>query len=692
MEGSTEAEPRIVYPYQNVFTGFAAKLSAEDVNAMEKKPGFISATPQKILSLQTTHTPNFLGLYQNMGFWKDSNFGKGVIIGMLDTGITPDHPSFNDDGMPPPPAKWKGKCEFSASLCNNKLIGARYYEDSDDEVGDGTPIDTNGHGTHTASTAAGNYVKSANVFGNANGTAVGIAPLAHLAMYRVCSPGCSESAILAAMDTAIGDGVDILSLSLGGHSLQFFADNIAIGAYSAMEKGIFVSCAAGNSGPSDGSLSNEAPWILTVGASTIDRKIRSTAVLGNKVQLDGESLYQPKDFPARQHPIYFPGVNQDESEVDRYCSEISANAKEVKGKIVVCEVGEISNTDKGNNVKDAGGVGMIIVNSEEYGYSTRADAHVLPATHLTYADRQKLTAYVNSTNSSTAAISFKGTVIGDEHAPQVASFSSRGPSQASPGILKPDIIGPGVNILAAWSKSVENVTNTKSNFNVISGTSMSCPHLSGVAALLKSAHPDWSPAAIKSAIMTTADLVNTGKNPIEDERQLPADVFAIGAGHVNPSKANNPGLIYDIEPRDYIPYLCGLNYSSAEIGMIVNRKVTCSEKSSMPEAQLNYPSFSILFGPSVQKYTRTVTNVGEGDSVYTATVDAPEGVKITVNPSTLKFSKLNQKLTYEITFSKLSSAPSSKSSQGSLTWSSSKYTVRSPIAAIFGGVTRETEL
>ncbi|XP_027084439.2 subtilisin-like protease [Coffea arabica] len=679
---SSNDAPRMIYPYHNVFKGFAAKLSAEDIKAMEDKPGFLSARPQKVLSLHTTHTPNFLGLHQNMGFWNESNYGKGVIIGVLDTGITPDHPSFGDEGMPPPPAKWKGKCEFNTSVCNNKLIGARFFRS-----GDGTPIDRNGHGTHTASTAAGNYVKAANVFGNANGTAVGIAPLAHLAVYKVCATsGCSESDILAAMDAAIDDGVDILSLSLGGSSEPFYADNIALGAYSAMEKGIFVSCSAGNDGPTSSTLSNEAPWILTVGASTIDRKIRATAVLGNKEELEGETLYQPKDFPSTLFPIYYPGANQSDFNADRFCTPALLNRTGIKGKIAVCEVGANAMLDKGKNVKAAGGVGMIIVNPEQYGYTPRADAHVLPATHLNYADRLKLIEYINTTSSPMAAISFKGTIIGDGHAPAVAYFSSRGPSQASIGILKPDIIGPGVNILAAWYRSVENNTNTKSNFNVISGTSMSCPHLSGVAALLKSAHPDWSPAAIKSAMMTTTDLVNLAKNPIEDQRQLPANIFDSGAGHVNPARASNPGLIYDIEPKDYIPYLCGLNYTNREVALVLQRKVNCSEIPSIPEAQLNYPSFAIVVRSAVQKYTRTVTNVGEANSVYSVQIVAPAGVNVTVNPTTLSFTKVNQKLTYEVTFSPSRLASNITVSQGSLTWISSKNSVRSPIAAIFRAV------
>ncbi|XP_027082653.2 subtilisin-like protease SBT1.7 [Coffea eugenioides] len=680
---SSNEAPQIVHSYHNVFKGFAAKLSAEDVKTMEKKPGFISAQPQMLLSLHTTHSPNFLGLHQNVGFWNESNYGKGVIIGVLDSGIAPDHPSFSDEGMPPPPAKWKGKCQFNTSACNNKLIGARFFSD-----GNGSPMDEDGHGTHTAGTAAGNYVKGANVFGNANGTAVGVAPLAHLAIYKVCSPGCSESDILAAMDAAIHDGVDILSLSLQGGSGPFYADNIAMGAYSAMEKGIFVSCSAGNSGPFNRSLSNEAPWILTVGASTIDRKIRTSAKLGNNEEFNGESLYQPKDFPPALFPLYYTGMNQSDFN-SGYCGSGLLNDTGVLGKIVVCDNGGgVSRIAKGQNIKSSGGVGMILINQLSQGYATSADAHVLPATHLSYTDGVKVLAYINSTKSPMGSISFKGTIIGDHQAPLVAAFSSRGPSRTSPGILKPDIIGPGVNILAAWHRSVENNSNTKATFNVISGTSMSCPHLSGVAALLKSVHPDWSPAAIKSAIMTTADIVNLAKNPIEDQTLLPANVFATGSGHVNPAKANNPGLIYDIEPKDYIPYLCGLNYTNREVSHLVQRKVNCTAESSIPEAQLNYPSFSIVFGSSIQKYTRMVTNVGEAKSVYTVKVAPPAGVNVTVKPNTLSFSEVNQKLTYEVTFSLLASSANNTVSQGSLAWTSAKYSVRSPIVALFGATQR----
>ncbi|KAG8382326.1 hypothetical protein BUALT_Bualt05G0065800 [Buddleja alternifolia] len=679
LSSSLGDEPRIIYSYRNVFKGFAARLTMEEAKAMETIPGFVSARPQKILSLHTTHSSNFMGLNQNAGFWSKSNYGRGVIIGVLDTGINPNHPSFNDDGLPPPPAKWNGQCQFSSVVCNNKLIGARSFV-----ANTFTPLDDDGHGTHTASTAAGNFVRGANVFGNANGTAAGIAPLAHVAIYKVCTiSGCRESDILAAMDAAIDDGVDVLSLSLGGPARALYNENIAIGAFSAIERGIFVSASAGNSGPTPGSISNGAPWLLTVGASTIDRKIRATVVLGNNVELDGESTFQPRGFSSTLLPLVYPGGVPRNSGA-RFCEPVWLRNTNVRGRIVLCDEGAIGRIAKGRAVRNAGGAAMIIVNHQSQGYTTSSDSHVLPASHLSYEDGLRIKAYLKSTTSATARISFKGTIVGDKRSPTVASYSSRGPNRVSTRILKPDIIGPGHNILAAWHVSVENNANTNSNFNIISGTSMSCPHLSGVAALLKNVHRDWSPAAIKSAIMTTADQVNLAGNPIEDETQRPADLLAIGSGHVNILRATDPGLVYDIHPEDYLPYLCGLNYTDLQVGAIVNRVVRCAEISSISETELNYPSFVVFLGSGTSwTYNRTVTNVGVFNSAYAVGIVGLPGVDVRVEPTSLQFSALNQTLTYQVTFGRLANTTTNAVVQGSLTWTSGRYSVRSPIVCRF---------
>ncbi|CAK8539412.1 unnamed protein product [Lathyrus sativus] len=676
---------RMVFTYSNVASGFAVKLTPEEAKDLQVKGEIVSARPERTLSLHTTHTPTFLGLKQGQGLWSDDNLGKGVIIGVIDTGIYPFHPSFNDEGMPPPPAKWKGHCEFTGgTVCNNKLIGARNLVKGAIQE---SPFENFFHGTHTAAEAAGRFVEDASCFGNAKGVAAGMAPNAHIAMYKVCNDkvGCPESAILAAMDVAIEDGVDVLSLSLGLGSLSFFEDPIAIGAFAAIQKGVFVSCSAANAGPGYSTLSNEAPWILTVGASTIDRKIAASAKLGNGEEFEGETLYQPKDFSPQLLPLFYAGSYGygNSSQNQSFCLPGFLKNIDLRGKVVLCDVGGgVTSIVKGQEVLNAGGVAMILANSEAIGFSTFAIPHVLPAVEVSYVASLIIKDYINKTYNPTATVSFKGTIIGDSNAPSVVSFSSRGPSQESPGILKPDIIGPGVNILAAWALSLDNKLPP---YSIVSGTSMSCPHLSGIAALIKSSHPEWSPAAIKSAIMTTANTLNLGGSPITDQRLLPADVFATGAGHVNPVKANDPGLVYDIQPEDYVPYLCGLGYSDREIEIIVQRKVKCSDVKSIAEAELNYPSFSILLGSDSQFYTRTLTNVGFANSTYRAELEVPLALGMSVNPSEITFTEINEKVSFSVDF-----IPEIKENrrnhtfaQGSLTWVSDKHAVRIPISVIF---------
>ncbi|CAA0842272.1 Subtilisin-like protease SBT1.2 [Striga hermonthica] len=638
----------LIYSYKHVISGFSARLTSQQVKAMKKaNDAFISAHVQTVYHPLTTRSPQFLGLNPRAGVWKQTGLGRGIIIGVVDTGIFPTHPSFSDHDMPCPPPTWNGACEPPVS-CTRKIIAARSFSAGSDfsTYNESNPVDYTGHGTHTASTAAGGFVPNANVFGQAYGTAAGMAPNAHLAIYKACfNNDCLESNILAAMEAAIDDGVDILSLSLGS-SKPFYKNILALGAYNAAKKGILVSSAAGNDGPAERTMLNEAPWMLTVGSSTIDRRILASARLGNGREFDGESVFQPKNFPgALLRVVYRAGPDG-----RQYCYNGSLAGIDVRGKVVLCDGSlRIYPVDQGKEVKKAGGAAMILANDEAQQFSHQSYALVLPATTVSYAAGLKIKAYVESESYPTTTILFKGTVLGGPFAPAVSYYSSRGPSKQTPGILKPDIIGPGENILAAWSP-LGPPDNLGVIYKIFSGTSMSCPHLSGIAALVKSAHPNWSPAAIKSAIMTTADLVNAQGRPILDEKLTPADILAVGAGHVNLSRAIDPGLVYDIEMDDYIAYICGLGYTKEQVEIITQEPVDCTTR--IKQGQLNYPTFSVLLGRSNTTFSRTVTNVGETVASYSVKIFAPPFVNIVVKPCKLYFTRLNQKATYQVTFSR----------------------------------------
>ncbi|CAK7347978.1 unnamed protein product [Dovyalis caffra] len=511
--------PQLLYTYETVTSGFAAMLSTKQVEALSRVSGFLSAIPDEMLTLHTTHTPQFLGLQRGIGLWDAQNLASDVIVGILDTGIWPEHVSFQDSGMSAVPLKWKGTCEsgtkFSPSDCNKKLIGARAFFKG----------------------------------------------------YEVIAGRINE---------------------------------------------------------------------------TIDYR-------------------SPRDSQGKgtaQLPLVYAGTAGGEGA--KYCISGSLKKKLVIGKIVVCERGINGRAQKGEQVKLAGGAGMLLINTETGGEELFADAHVLPATSLGASAGTAVKQYTNSSIKATASIAFKGTVYGDP-APMVAAFSSRGPSLVGPGVIKPDVTAPGVNILAAWP-SMTSPTLLKSDkrsvlFNIISGTSMSCPHVSGLAVLLKSVHKEWSPAAIKSALMTTAYATDNRKSPIADVGSISyasATPFAYGSGHVDPESASDPGLIYDITIEDYVNYLCSLNYTSSQMALVSRSAVTCPDHKALQPGDLNYPSFAVNFEGNAQNnrvtYNRTLTNVGSPSSTYAVSVEEPNGVSVIVEPKSLSFEKLGQKLIYQVTF------------------------------------------
>lgn len=696
-EEGEASSPQLLYAYNTVLSGFSAKLSPKQASSLEKIDGFLYSFPDVLLNLHTTHTPQFLGLKPGAGLWSQSSMASDVIIGVIDSGIWPEHESFQGNHFSPIPKNWKGKCEagtnFSSNNCNRKLIGAtafwKGYEASGGFINETTEFksvrDSEGHGTHTASTAAGNLISGASLFGNAKGSMTGMRYTARVAAYKACwSTGCANSDVLAAVDRAVADGVNVLSLSLGGGPQDYYADSIAIATFGAIQKGVFVSCSGGNSGPSAFTVSNAAPWITTVAASYIDRSFPTLVTLGDGRTFKGASLYVGK--PTKQLPLVY-GSNAGGEDAE-YCQSGTLTRKLVQGKMVLCDRGFNGRAEKGENVKFNGGLAMLLLNSEDDGEELLADAHVLPGSSLGATASAAIKKYISSSKNPTAMIKFLGTVYGDP-APISAAFSSRGPNIMSEDIIKPDVTAPGMNILAAWPPSLSPTLLASDkrhvSFNIISGTSMSCPHVSGLAALLKSVHFNWSPAAIKSALMTTAYTVNNRNSSIIDiSSGSPATPFDFGSGHVDPERASNPGLVYDITPNNYLEYLCSLNYTSKQMSAFARRTYRCSKRSVRPAAQLNYPSFSVLLSSdkpnSVSTHTRIVTNVGAARCKYTVQVRQPNKVTVNVVPKVLDFSKIGQKLSYKVTFVGNGRKGQSGYSFGHLIWTCNEFTVRSPIA------------
>ncbi|XP_057441881.1 cucumisin-like isoform X2 [Lotus japonicus] len=647
---STTPKP-VLHHYKRSFSGFAAKLTKEEADTMAGLDGVVSVFPSNNKQLLTTKSWDFIGFPLHAERTKTES---DVIIGLIDTGIWPESESFDDKGLSPPPSKWKGTCQTSSNFnCNNKIIGAQYYR----AVSEGplrkedlkSPRDSNGHGTHTASTAAGNTVTMASMLGLGEGTARGGASSARIAVYKVCwsDSGCLDEDILAAFDDAIADGVDILSVSIGGNNdRNYFQDSLSIGAFHAMRNGVLTVFAAGNSGPGLASIENFAPWSISVAASTIDRKFVTKVELGDRRTYEGISI-NTFDLKGELYPLIYGGDAPNTSagwdgSQSRYCFRNSLDKNLVKGKIVLCE-GRYEKA--GSETLEAGAIGLLT-----QGQTGRQNANSFPlsASDLDLKDAAYIYDYINSTRAPTATI-FKSDELEDSSAPEVVIFSSRGPNLVTPEVLKPDLIAPGVNILASWSPispvsfSLDDLR--KLQFNIISGTSMACPHVSGAAGYIKSFHPAWSPAAIRSALMTTAKQLSPMNN-------LGAE-FAYGAGQISPSKAMKPGLVYDATESDYIRFLCGQGYNSKRLHLITGDNSSCSETTYGSARDLNYPSFALQASPSYPNvygtFKRTVTNVGSPISTYKAFVTSPLGLKIKVKPNVLSFKYLGEKKTFVLT-------------------------------------------
>ncbi|CAN1257147.1 unnamed protein product [Linum perenne] len=669
-----DAADSIIYSYKKSFNGFAAMLTAEEVQKLARMEGVVSVFPNGKNELHTTKSWSYLGLPEKV----EKRHAEGeIIVGLLDTGIWPESESFSDQGFGPPPQKWKGTCTGSNFACNNKIIGARFYKSTGNFVGDDvkSPRDTHGHGSHTASIAAGNFVPKASMKGLGKGTARGAVPSARIAVYKVCwSDGCHDADILAAFDDAIADGVDLISVSLGGSiAVDYFRDTLAIGSYHAMKKGILTSFAAGNSGPQPGTVTSVAPWALSVAATTIDRKYVTKVKLGNGKSFEGTSI-NTINLSSKMYPVIYGGnapnvTGHFNASTSKICMNDSLNKAKVKGHIVLCD-----SINAGEGPSTAGAVGSIMLAQQ---HQIVASSFPLPGSVVSGSD--EISKYVTETRNPKATI-FKTVEKKSEAAPIVADFSSRGPNTIISDLLKPDIAAPGVDILAAYSEAatVTRLAGDKRvvSYNILSGTSMACPHATGAAAYIKSFHPKWSPAALRSALMTTATPLKSANNPEEE--------FAYGSGLINLDRVADPGLIYDAREHDYIELLCGQGYNDTEMKLITGEHVGCSEvdKSKSSVWNLNYPSFTMSGKPGTvvkRVFYRTVTNVGNEHSKYRAKIKSSDELEIKVEPKVLHFKSVGKKLSFHVTV-KVKLKQSGMVS-GALIWSDESHEVRSPIIA-----------
>ncbi|KAI4326063.1 hypothetical protein MLD38_031415 [Melastoma candidum] len=641
--------------YKRSFNGFVAKLTKNEADKLKGQQDVVSVFPDRILQLHTTRSWDFL--MQTKKEPRRKLAETNIIIGVIDTGIWPESESFGDAGLGPVPKKWKGVCSGGQNFtCNRKIIGARFYGSGSDAR------DYEGHGTHTASTAAGLPIQNTSFYGIAGGTARGGVPGARIAVYKACGLAqCETSDILSAFDDAIADGVDIITASLGSQiPPPIEEDVLAIGSFHALAKGILTTQSAGNSGPTWQITASTAPWILSVAASTIDRKIITKVLTGSKTTVVGHSVNgfrSTGNIPV----VYGKDAGHgtcDEASLKSCLQECVAREKVLK-KILVCDDVQYG-TDTAFN---KGAAGLIVPTTEP----DVAFVEPIPSAALTTGD------YVTLSRAPKVNI-LKSETVDDPTAPLVASFSSSGPNFNFPDVMKPDVTAPGVDILAAFSPqaspSNEFGDTRRVSYNVLSGTSMSCPHVAGIAAYVKSFHPTWSPSIIKSAIMTTA-------RPLH---QNGSKEFSYGSGHVDPTKALAPGLVYEITNDDYVKLLCTLGINAAAI---TRKNVSCSKLPKLNARDVNYPSVVLAVNASQPfsfNVTRTVLNVGPSHSTYNASIVAHPGVKVAVFPRTLHFMSSGEKKKFSVTVSGVAPRQGEVLSS-SLIWSDGGHVVRSPIVA-----------
>ncbi len=662
-------DPAVLYRYTTALNGFAATLTSDQVKNLRSLPGVAlveRSTKQHIARVRASTTVgsssrNLLGLDGPGGAWAEhggpARAGKGVVVGVVDTGIWPDNPSFSGlpqrtPGTAPHLPGFHGACEaaqdWAPEDCNDKVVSARWFVNGfgEENVAGAeylSPRDGTGHGSHVASTAAGDHGVRVEVDGQRFGTTSGMAPAARLAVYKACwtapnpsDDGCTTADTVAAVDRAVADGVDVLNYSVSGSDR--FDDSVERAFLGAATAGVFVATSAGNGGSAAGSVMHVSPWVTTVAAST-HHVFQGAVRLGDGRSYVGAMV---SDQPVRGPLVLGSDVAAPNAtrQAARRCGAGSLDAAKAQGKVVVCDRGAGARVDKSSTVAAAGGAGMVLANTRPQ--STDADVHAVPTVHLDAAPAAAVKAYVRRAGKR-ATVSLDPRGPDGTGVPAAAGFSGRGPALGAGGnVLKPDLTAPGVSVLGA----VAPPSDSGRSWDLASGTSTSAPHVAGLAAFIASVHRDWSPARIKSAMMTTAYDLQGRHGPLVE-----------GAGHVDPRSFLDPGLVFDTAP-------------SAWQGVAAGR----SEASDV-----NGPSLAVgdLVGPTT--VTRRVTNVGTRRESYAVRKRGLSDVDVQAFPATLVLAP-GQSRTVRLRITARPSATVDRDVTGWLVWSGSRHRVRIPVS------------
>ncbi|XP_021819694.1 subtilisin-like protease SBT2.4 [Prunus avium] len=681
-----------LYSFKHILNGFAVHTTPSQAQKLKEAPRVKLVERDRGAKLMTTYTPQFLGLPQ--GVWTqeggdDHNAGEGIVIGFVDTGINPTHPSFAYDPLNPFTSNishFLGACKtgprFPASSCNGKIVSAKFFSAGAQAVATLnstvdflSPFDAVGHGSHVASIAAGNAGVPVVVNGFYYGRASGMAPRARIAIYKAVYPTVGTlTDVVSAIDQAVLDGVDILTLSVGPdeppEDTATFLSTFDIAMLFARRAGIFVVQAAGNQGPAPSSVVSYSPWAVGVASSSTDRTYPGSVLLGNGTKIEGVGLSGPTfGYGLLLHKLVlakdvlkasgsFPRTPPYVEEC-QYPEALDPNV--VQGSVVICTFSEgfynrtSTITAIINTAKVLGFMGFVLVANPNYGdfiaepIPFGVSGIMVPNVTnvqviLQYYEQETCKEEKGfATRFAAKAAIGEGRVASFMgQAPVVSRLSSRGPdfinsSRIPCDVLKPDILAPGHQIWAAWSPiSALEPTLTGYNFALLSGTSMATPHVAGIAALIKQYNPSWTPSMITSAISTTATKYDGDGEFIMAEgsdigSSYPSTPFDFGAGFVSPSRAMDPGLVLSSGYEDYISFLCSL----PEINPATTRNATgelCNNTLDHP-ANLNLPSVTLSALKGSQIVRRTFTNVGSKPETYLCSALSPNGTIVDLCPT-----------------------------------------------------------